>query len=270
MNAIPAANPFLASPVLWVALAGLFTGAALASATARTRHRPRPERARTRKWVFACLWLSVAVVMGLLAVFVPGPRQIVDPRLAWVGGAAVVVSLGALRFKKAVGIAVIALVAVVVIVFGLFVRSITAFTGETEIAAVRVVGAGADAMRLELTPRGGEPVMLTMKGSYFAPIVKVVIFDDLFVFMGARTWYRFEGLTSFNADLRQQDSDYRLPRALGISERLWKLFEANEERIPGVKTAQVEMTLKKARELASYGIRVQNDGGVEVVPKSGS
>ena len=70
-------------------------------------------------------------------------------------------------------------------------------------------------MRLELVPRGREPVLLTMKGTYFAPIVKVVIFDDLLVFLGARTWYRFEGMTSFDENLRQQDTDFRFPRPAG-------------------------------------------------------
>jgi len=127
----------------------------------------------------------------------------------------------------------------------------------------------SDSMRLELVPRGNAPVLLTMKGSYFSPIVKVVIFSDLLVFLGARTWYRFEGMTSFDQNLRQQDTDFRFARPAGISERLWKLFEENETRIPGVKTAQIELIVKKAKEFATYGIMVQNDGGVEVVQKPG-
>jgi hypothetical protein len=69
--------------------------------------------------------------------------------------------------------------------------------------------------------------------------------------------------------MRQQDSDFRFPHALGISERLWKLFEENETRIPGVKTAQIEMTSKLAKEFSTFGIRIKNDGGVQIVPKSG-
>ena len=36
-----------------------------------------------------------------------------------------------------------------------------------------------------------------------------------------------------------------------------------------MKAVQIEMTLKKAQEFASYGIMVQNDGGVQIVAKSG-
>jgi hypothetical protein len=127
-------------------------------------------------------------------------------------------------------------------------------------------------MKLELTAPPREPVILSMDGLYFAPIVKVVIFDDLFVFLGAHSWYRFEGLTSFalqkgqsGQSFRQQNTDYHFPEPQGIPERLWQLYERNEARIPGVKSVQVEMDLKRARELASYSLRIQNDGGLQIV-----
>jgi hypothetical protein len=259
----------LQSPLPWVIAAGLFTGAALSQATRRTRHRANPERAATRKWILACVYLSAAVIIGLLAVFIPGPTRILDPRLAWAGGIAAAVAFFALRFKRAMGIPVVALAIALVVVFGLFLQSIHAFTGETEIASLRTISVDSASMRLELVPRGAEPVLLTMKGTYFSPIVKVVIFSDLLVFLGAHTWYRFDGMTSFDGNLRQQDTDFRFARPGGISERLWKVFEEYDTKIPGVKTAQIELIVKKAKEFATYGVMVQNDGGVEVVEKSG-
>jgi hypothetical protein len=267
MNVNPIGIPFLESPVIWIVLAGLFLGAAVSRATMRTGNKAHPERAHALKWVLVCIWLSIAVVLGLLAVFVPGPERILDPRLAWAGGIAALVSFGALRFKKALGIPVAVLLLAVFLLGAAFLQSIHAFTGETEIARVRVIDATPADMRLELAPRGAMPVLLNMKGTYFSPIVKVVIFDDFLVFLGAKTWYRFEGLTSFDANLRQQDTDYRLPRPAGIVEKVWAFFEQNEARIPGVKTAQIEMILKKAQAFGSYRVMVQNDGGVEVVPR---
>jgi hypothetical protein len=127
-------------------------------------------------------------------------------------------------------------------------------------------------MRLEIMAARGEPVIRPMAGSYFAPVVKVVIFDDLFVFLGAKSWYRFEGVTSFalqqgasGQTFRQQDTDWYFPEAQGISRTLWELYERHEKRLPGVRTVQVEMDLKKARELASYSLRLQNDGGLQIV-----
>lgn len=269
MGQLPFLSPLLASPLPWVVLGGLFFGAALSRATRGIRSARDPERASTRKWVLVSLGFSLAVLSGLFAVFLPGPSRILSVSYAWAAGAAAVVAFAALRFRRAMGIPVVVLAVAVAALAALFLQSIRAFTGETEIASVRVVTVDDASMRLELVPRGEPPVLLTMKGTSFSPVVRVVIFSDTLVFLGARTWYRFEGLTSFDQNLRQQDTDFRLPRPPGVSERLWRLFEAHEAKIPGVKAVQTELIVKKAKEFATYGIRVQNDGGVEVVQKSG-
>jgi hypothetical protein len=274
MNALPVASsfpgsPLLASPFLWVVLAGLLLGAAASRATMRTANRRNPEHARTRKWVFSCLYLSLAVIFGLLALFVPGPSRILDIRFAWTAAGAAVLAFVVMRFKKALGIPITVLVLALLLVFGLFLQSVRAFTGETLVATVRVISLEKESMKLELAPRDGPPVMISMDGQYFAPMVKVVIFDDFLVFLGAKTWYRFEGMTSFDGNLRQRNSDYRLPRPPGMAEQVWTFFEQNESRIPGVKTAQIELVMKKPREFARYAVMVQNDGGVEIVPASG-
>jgi len=268
MNALSILRNVASSPLPWAILSGLFVGAAAARLAMRTRHRKDPDRARARKWVVACVLFSIAIVLALLGVFIPGPSKIVDIRLAWAAGIAAVVAFGALRFRKALGIPILVLVLVSIVLFSLFFQSVRAFTGETEIASVRVISVSSSSMRLEIAPRGEEPVLLTMEGAYFAPLVKVVIFDDLLVFLGARTWYRFEGMNSFDEKLLQVKSAYRFSRSPGVSEEVWALFEENESRIPGVKTAQIEMTSKRAAEFATYGIMVQNDGGVQIVPKS--
>ena len=108
-----------------------------------------------------------------------------------------------------------------------------------------------------------------MKGTYFLPDREGRDLQRPAGLPRGATWYRFEGMTSFDQNLRQQDTDFRFARPSGISERLWKLFEEYETRIPGVKTAQIELIVKKAKEFATYGIMVQNDGGVEIVQKSG-
>jgi hypothetical protein len=273
MIATPGVSSIVMSPVPWIALAGVFVGAALSRATARTRQRRNPERARTAKWAMFCIYLSLGIILGVVAVFVSGPGGIADPRLGVIAGVMAALAFCATRFKKALGIPIVVLAIACVVLVGLFLHSIKAFTGETTIAAVRVISAENATMRLELIPRDREPVLLTMEGDYFAPIVKVVIFNDLLVFLGAKTWYRFEGMTSFKQDsgnrFRQGSTDFYFHRSPGITEDLWHLFEANEKRIPGVETVQVEMVLKKpVREFATYDIVVRNNGGVEVIPRS--
>ncbi len=279
MDAMSIIRSLVSSPFPLAALSGVFVGLALSRATRSCSRSADPNRSRARKWVWVCVYLSLAVIAGILAVFLPGARKIVDIRVAYAAAAAAVVVFAGTRFRLALGVPLLVLLIAGVLAAALFLRSIHAFTGETTIATVRVIAVEADKMRLQLLPKDGEPVLLTMEGQYFAPVVKVIIFDDAYVFLGARTWYRFEGLTSFrmvkegnSSRLRQGSSDYYLPYPMGISERLWSFFEANERRIPGVKTVQVEVDLKRAqppaREFGSYEVRVQNDGGVEVVPVS--
>ena len=253
MSQLPFVASLVTSPLPWVIVVGLFAGGALSRATRRTRGAEDPDHASTGKWVMVCLSLSAAVIFGILAVFVPGPPRILNPAYGWAAGISAAAGFLALRFRKTVGIPVVVLVIALVVVIALFLQSVRAFTGETEIASLRVIFADSAAMRLELVPRGEQPVLLSMKGNYFAPIVKVVIFNDLFVFLGARTWYRFVGMTSFDEKNRQQDL-FNLARPIGISERLWMLFEEYETSIPGVKTVQTDFASKKTKEFASYGI----------------
>jgi hypothetical protein len=260
----------------WLAVSALFLGAALARASRRARPRylgDEPDRARTSKWLFFSLYLSLAVVAALAAVFVPGPTDLLRPRYLYFSAACAVLFFLAFRFRRSMGTVTLLLLLALALTAGLFVRSLTAFTGETEIGRVRVLSARGGRMNLEILPARGEPVIREMAGSYFAPVVKVVIFDDLYVFLGARSWYRFEGFTSYalqktdkGQSFRQQDTDYYFPEAEGISQRLWELFERNEKSIPGVRSAQVEIDLKRARELATYSLRLQNDGGLQIEP----
>jgi hypothetical protein len=278
---MPLRLSMLTDPLLWTFVAAVFLGAAVSRATRRTANRPDPDRARTRKWVLCCIWLSLAILAAVGAVLVPGSERLVrrvdgtlrlvEPLLPWVALAGFAIAFLATRFRKALGIPVVVLALVAVIALGLFFQSVRAFTGETEIATVKALAVADARMRLEVQPEGRPSEMVDLDGDQFAPVVKVVIFDDLWVFLGARTWYRFVGLISFTTEgglPRQSDTVWKLAQPSGISEALWAWFEQNEERVPGVKTVQTDVVLKKVqgRSLGTWSVKIQNDGGVEVVP----
>jgi len=264
------------SPYPWLFISGLFCGAALNRAL-RPAGYPRwrasdPERAAAAKWMFFTLYLSLAVIAALGAVFVPGPKKILDIRLAYLFLGSTVFFFLVFRFKKTLGLLSMILAVALAVTLLLFLRSLNAFTGETEIGQIRVLDVQDGRMKLEIIPDRRESTITWMQGAYFAPVVKVVIFDDYVVFLGAKTWYRFEGLTSFEMEktgsgtaLRQQDTDYYFPSPSGMTARLWDFYERCDARIPGVRTVQVEMDLKRARELSVYSLRIQNDGGLQIL-----
>ncbi len=281
---MPLRLSILTDPLPWVFLAGVFFGAAVSRATRRSANRPDPERARTRKWVLVCVWLSLAVLTAVAGVLVPGSERLLlrqadgtlrlaEPLLPWVALAGFALAFLATRFRKAAGIPVFVLALVAVVALGLFFQSIRAFTGETRIATVKAITVADGRMRLEVQPEGRPSEMVDLDGDYFAPVVKVIVFDDLWVFLGAKSWYRFVGLVSFTTRdglPEQSGTRWALAHPLGISEALWTWFEQNEERIPGVKTVQTELDLKRVqgRSLGTWAVMIQNDGGVEIVSRS--
>ena len=263
-------NNFLAGPYPWLFFGALFFGAALSRATRPVRRKSYPERAKTIKWTFISLYLSLFLIFTLAAVFIPGPDNIKNIRHLYFFLTCAVFFFLALRFKKSLGIVSLFLLLALAVVVSLFLQTLSSFTGETEIARIRVISARD--MKLEIIPASGEPLIIRLGGVYFAPVVSVVIFEDYLVFLGARTWYRFEGLTSFKLDtageqgrIPQQVTSYSFPKSPGISQRIWSFYERHESRIPGVKSVQIEMDLKRARELSTYSVRIQNDGGVQII-----
>lgn len=268
---MPFRLPLLTDALPWVAMVAVFLGLAASRATRRTATHPDPERARNRKWVLVCIWLSVAILLLVGEVLAAGIDRLRDIRLAYVASAVFALAFLGSRFLKSVGVPALVIALAAILALGLFLQSIRAFTGETEIARVSVVSARAGSMELELLPASQQTQLVELRGEYFAPVVKVVIFGDLWVFLGARTWYRFVGIAPFimKGELPETSGPaYQLPRPLGISEALWSAFEANESWMPGVKTVQTELVLKRAQALRSWSVRIQNDGGVEVVPVS--
>lgn len=273
---------YIHNPYCWSALTALFLGLALSRLTfftpnRHTRKNPDLEnrnrdKGKTAKWIFVCIYLSMALGVALAGVLLCDPARIADIRLLIFFGALTFVFSFAFRFKKSVGILTVFMVLSLIGVVLLIVQSLNAFTGETLVATIGVLDVDEKNMTLELAFPGEEPVILDMAGEYFAPIVKVVIFDDYFVFLGEKTWYRFVGLTSFSLEkqqdgitLRQMDSDYYLPQPRGISEILYSVFERHEDTIPGIKSVQIEIDAKRARSLRTYSILIQNDGGVQIV-----
>jgi hypothetical protein len=261
---------FLQSPVPWIVLAAFFFGAGIHRITKSVKKTNDPEKARNNKLVFACICFSFGIVAGLLSIIIPGPAKFLALDNLWIFLVCTIVVFFVFRFKKAVMIPVFLLFAGFVVSILLFIQSITAFTGETEIAKINVLSVKDSKMKLDLTQANNPvPVLLEMEGAYFAPVVRIVVFDDLLVFFGAKTWYRFVGMSSYAQSVENtiavQKDIVAFPHPNGISEALFAFYENNETIIPGIKTVQTDVIQKRVKEFASYSIRVQNDGGVEVI-----
>jgi len=257
------------TPVLWIIVSALFSGAALNRVTRRIKRNTDAEKAKNTKRVLVCIWLSCSILFGLLALIVPGPKKILDLRLLSLFIGCTLFFFLFFRFKKAFMLPSVFLISAFIVVTLLFLQAVTAFTGETKIAQIDVLSIRNEKMTLDLTLSGNpQSQIIEMEGNYFAPNVHVIIFNDLLVFFGAKTWYRFVGLSSYDLAKGQtiavQKNIVEFPFANGISKAIFEFVENNEKYIPIIKTAQTEVIQKKASELKSYSIQIENDGGVEV------
>jgi hypothetical protein len=273
------------SPYFWLFFAALILGACISKITKPVKVKDEKEKERkvTGKWIIICIYLSIVILLILAAVFIPGIDKISENTslIFTYFFILLVFFFLAFRFKKAIGLPSVMVFILLIVFVLLFLQAITAFTGETEIAQVKVHYADEKEMTIEIIRNGMIPELIDMNGEYFAPIVEVIIFDDFLVFFGYKTWYRFIGLTSFAYEkndeglytYRQQNTDFYFKNPLGISDWLYKLVQENQEIIPGVKTVQVEIDLFKVFEetgiepekFRTYSIRIQNDGGTQIV-----
>jgi hypothetical protein len=261
--------PFITTPVFWLFLSSLFSGAAIGRTTIPLKKYKNLDAARNRKWVMICIYLSLAIIMAICAIYIPGPQKIKNINFLLFYCGTTIIFFFAFRFKRAFGLPFFIVFLALLVVILLFIQSITAFTGEVEISRLHILAIKNEVMQIEVIPAGKESLFLEMGGTYFAPVVKVIIFDDVLVFLGSKTWYRFIGMSSYRKEKGKetliQTDIYEFKQPEGISKGLYAFFEAYEEYIPGLKSVQINVDEKKAKESGMYSIRVQNDGGVEII-----
>ena len=265
---------FYNNPYFWILLTALFCGAALGRITTFTRKARDPQRARNRKWVLACIYFSVAMIMLVCAIFIPGPEKFLDLNLLFTFLGASLIFFLAFRFKKAFGLPFFLLFILFLVMVLLFLQSITAFTGETQIATVEVLELKDSRMKLEVFRDKDTPYqsdILELEGQFFALEANLVIFDDELVFFGAKTWYRLLGLRSYSiaeaGEMHTESGVYPFPAPSGISRQLYVFIQRNASRLPGIKTVQTEQVRVEAHKAATYLVLLQNDGGMEILEK---
>ena len=277
---------YAASPYFWFFFTSLFFGAGLSKITRPVKEKGekvKKEKEMNRKWIFICVYFSAAILLFLAGLFIPGLKKTIESNgnLFIFSIILLVYFFLAFRFKKAIGLPSSFILITLVFFILLFLQSVIAFTGETEIAQVKVHYAKDKVMTVEIIREKEEQVIIDMDGEYFAPVAEVVIFDDFLVFFGYKTWYRFLGFTSFSYEkndnglrtYRQEDTDYYFQNPVGISDWLYEFIRENHDSIPGIRTVQVEMDLFKVfdetgvepEKYRTYSIRIQNDGGIQII-----
>jgi hypothetical protein len=243
----------VSTPFTWIALAGLFFGAAISRVSRpvasyqkrrnRSRRRLRrgvaaAERIRARMWTLFFLGLSASVLAVLSAVFVPGPEKILDPKLPWMFGMSALLAFVMLRFKRSIGIPMLMLLCVAALFLNIALEPWTFIRQETTILQFRALAVNQDSLDMELTiPRlSSSKSFVHVTGQTVRPGFDTLEFTPYLFFLGGTVAYRNAGLNSAEGA--------RVPASStgnSFPERVTGYFASHTSAIPGVQLRLVDV-----------------------------
>lgn len=230
------------TPFSWTFVAAFFIGIAVARAT-------RGELGANR-WALVYTYLTVAVALAAGALFVPGPRQLLDMRVAYLAGAAAVLGFFVFRYKLIVGLPVLLIAALFVLLLGIGLSGFAPqLGGSSEVAEVHVYDATPQRLSLDVTPtegpNAGIPVSGSLPGGPITPRLELVQFSAYYFFLRSPLLYRLEGIAS---GPKPSPSDNLA--VAGRASRLTNLIR----RLPGVTVSLLSDPGPDGRTLQDYRV----------------
>jgi len=260
-------NLFLTNQYVWLIISSFFMGGMLNCLSRMLKNNIRPRR---KQWYqfFTYLFLTISLILLFIIIIICGLSGLLHwiPWVFWV--VITGISFLMLRFKLAAGIPGTLVTLVMVILVSMLVYSLDTLTDEEQICLVEITDVSKGKIDLEWSLPGHLPKSLTIQGRLLSPVVEVVIFDDLYLFLGAKTRYRFLGFTAFikkRGKYIQTDPGFYFNQPEGISGKLFRWYQEYEEWIPGIKSVQVDMDLKKVKKQHLYSLSIQADGGIQIL-----
>jgi len=270
---------YLAStPFFWIFLSGLSAGAALSwPVRLLLRGRQPGERARRRAAARTYLWLAGAAALGLAAVFVPGPRHIIDSRLIVLFTATAAVAALGFTFKAAVGLPLL-LAAAVLTVAGVYAAAPWKPVYDTEAAArVRVLSVSGGTTRLEVAlsdaalPEPGDVLFEKMNASSFFMIAELLRYSDYLFFMGRPAGYRVLSLQPVPEGTQTGDAvavggavadseALSFPAPSGRLAPVYNYVKQYASYVPGIRIVQLKSNTVQAGLLETYVLEISASG----------
>ena len=230
------------TPFSWSFVAAFFFGIAAARAT-------RSELG-TNRWALVYTYLAIAVALAAGALFIPGPRRLLDIRVAYIAGAAAVLGFFTFRYKLIVGLPVLLVAALFVTLLGIGLNGFAPQLGSSSVVAeVHVFDATPKRLNLEVTPTEGTDAGVPVSGSLPAgpitPRLELVQFSPYYFFLRSSMLYRLEGIASSSSSA---PSD--LLAVAGPTGRLSGLLP----RLPGVNVSHLSAPGPDGSTLQDYRV----------------
>ncbi|MFP4364471.1 MAG: hypothetical protein ACLFR1_11465 [Spirochaetia bacterium] len=181
---------FLGNSFFWVYTAVLFLGAAASRLTLLPSRRPDPDRARRSKPVFVLLYLSLGVASFSIALLLPNAAAIFEKYVAYICGSLFVLVFMSFRFKRAVGMPALFVIAALWLFITLSFTGWVPVYSETEAAVFRVLNIDDDEVLIEYELPDGDAETVTIAGSQGFVSLRAVSHNGSAVFLNAPLFYR--------------------------------------------------------------------------------
>jgi hypothetical protein len=155
-----------------------------------------PQRAKTVKWTLVCIYLSLTLVFGMLALFLGGTERFLDINLGYFfAGISCLFFLGS-RFKRQLGILFLTLIILFLVLFLSYLQYWECSEESHQVAEFRFLAERQAPVQL-VVYKNGETSFYEVEKDYFAPVVTMLEVHDGYLFATNNTLYRLEGFNAY-------------------------------------------------------------------------
>ncbi len=253
------------SPWFWTALAALSLAAAGRCLLAALLPRARSRRRRGRLVAAALVLLSAALVLLTLAIFVPGPTEVLDPALWLFALLTAVVSLVALMFPLLLGVPLVLLLSAFMVLFSGYLQTWTAVHPPADLAALRVVAAHDGTLHVELLgsyPRDRDQLLagpFEIEGAALSIEVELLELHRALFLLGQRYAIRLRAVHGYRFDAEQTDFTLLATHDLSRTSddgASWSDSLLYAGRIPGVTVATLSTDARRVAVLSRHVVHM--------------
>ena len=200
---------FASSYHFWAMLSGLFVGFSIS----RFLRFPASKdlKARHRKWIMFSFYLSAGVILALCAAFVPSlvcalSRRVrvsaafLDYRLLYSAAGAAIAGFMGLRFKKAVGLPLLLIVAIGAGAVPALRHPWRRVEAGTPVAELRLLAITNGMRSIEFTSRDGDTYFFEISGNGITVEAEVLRTSDYYFFIDRPEMYRLKRVSDARGD----------------------------------------------------------------------
>ena len=257
---------YIDSYFFWVGLSGMLAGFAISRITRSSATSRFPDRAKSWKWIFFSLYLSMSVVFVLAGAFLPSSlckkpfmltvsEDFLDIRLVYMFCCFAILAFLASRFRRAAGLPILFFLFVVGITVVLLLYPWNAADKSRPIAQFRILSQDDDGSAIELIRPNRDTIFQHIEGRGVQFHLDLLTADGYYFFMKKPFLHRLTGVSHLGGE-----DPHNLPIAADF--HFWprggEWFQDRIGLVPGWHIQNVIIAGENLIPFFLYGIYIDN------------